>query len=148
MAENYRPVSLTCIVSKVLEHIVYSNICRHLESENIITPRQHGFTPGHSCESQLILAVEDWAKAVDSRNQVDVAILDFSKAFDTVPHERLKSKLRSYGIYGSNLKWISSFLQDRKQRVLVNGEVSDWSTVESGVPQRNRPVSTTISPVP
>ena len=104
--ENYRPVSLTSIARKVLEPIVYSNICRHLNSGNIITPRQHGFRTGHSCESQLIIAVEDWAKAVDLGNQVDVAIFDFCNAFDTVPHERLKSKLRTYGISGNTLKWI------------------------------------------
>ena len=93
-------LSLTCIISKILENSDYSNICRHLDSENIITPRQH--EPGLSCESELILAVEHWAKAVDSLKQVDVAILDFSIAFGIEPHEHLKSKLRFYEICGNN----------------------------------------------
>ena len=79
--------------------------------------------------------MDHWARAINSRKQVDVAILDFSKAFDTVTHERLKSKLRSYGIADSTLLWISSFLEGRKQRVVVNGTPSKWTTVESGVPQ-------------
>ncbi|MFZ2538830.1 MAG: reverse transcriptase family protein [Oscillospiraceae bacterium] len=113
--ENYRPVSLTCIVSKVIEHVVYSSISRHLEQNSILTPRQHGFRPNHSCESQLILAIDDWASALDRREQVDIAILDFSKAFDTVPHERLKSKLHCYGIRGITLSWVASFLANRRQ---------------------------------
>ena len=88
LADNYRPVSLTCITSKVLEHIVYSAVAHHLESNSILTPAQHGFRPGHSCETQLILAVDGWSKAIDKRETTDIAILDFSKAFDSVPHER------------------------------------------------------------
>ena len=133
--ENYRPISLTSICSKVLEHIVYSSISRYLDENNILTPRQHGFRPGHSCESQLILAVDDWAKSLDTGHRTDIAIFDFSKAFDSVPHRRLLSKIASYGIGGSTLRWISSFLTDRHQRVVVGGCGSLWSPVISGVPQ-------------
>ena len=133
--DNYRPVSLTCISSKVVEHIVYSSIANHLERNNILTPSQHGFRPGHSCETQLISAVDDWSKAINNGDKVDIAILDFSKAFDSVPHERLKSKLHLYGIRDKTLCWISSFLGNRRQRVILNGQTSDWSTVLSGVPQ-------------
>jgi len=135
LADNYRPVSLTCITSKIIEHIVYSSVAHHLESNSILTPAQHGFRPGHSCETQLVLAVDDWSKAIDNRERVDVAILDFSKAFDSVPHERLKSKLHYYGIRGDTLSWIAAFLYNRRQRVLLNGVASDWSRVVSGVPQ-------------
>lgn len=135
LVDNYRPVSLTCIISKVMEHIIYSAIARHLESNSILTPSQHGFRPGHSCETQLILAFNDWARAADSRIDVDVAILDFSKAFDSVPHERLKAKLHYYGIRGQVLHWIDAFLGNRRQRVFLNGSCSDWAQVVSGVPQ-------------
>src|SRR5260221_4024738 len=135
VAENYRPVSLTSIVCKTLEHIVFSCVSKHLESKKIFTPRQHGFRSGHSCESQLVLSIDDWAKVIDRGSQVDVAILDSSKAFDTVPHERLKSKLWGYGIRARTLSWIDAFLADRRQRVQINSSRSDWAPVTSGVPQ-------------
>src|SRR5664279_4105275 len=135
LPENYRPISLTSICSKIMEHIVHSSICRYLEDNNILTPRQHGFRSGHSCEIQLILAIDDWAKALDSGYRTDIAIFDFSKAFDSVPHRRLLSKIESYGIQGNTLNWIESFLSNRSQRVVINGSQSSWLPVTSGVPQ-------------
>ena len=135
LPENYRPISLTSICSKIMEHIVCSSTCKFLEENKILTPRQHGFRPGHSCESQLILAIDDWASALNSGLRTDVAIFDFSKAFDSVPHRRLLSKIESYGIRGTTLAWIRSFLSNRVQRVVINGSQSSWLPVISGVPQ-------------
>ena len=133
--ENYRPISLTSVCCKILEHIVYSAVSNHLESNNIFTPRQHGFRSGYSCESQLILALNDWAQAIDTGFRTDVAVFDFSKAFDKVPHERLLAKLSYYGIGGSTFNWIAAFLHERTQRVVLNGCKSKSATVISGVPQ-------------
>ena len=134
-AVNYRPVSLTPVLSKMLEHIICSNLHSHLQSNNILTSLNHGFRRGHSCETQLALTVNDLVTNLDKKNQTDVLILDFSKAFDTVPHERLLLKLDAYGVQGQLHSWIRSFLCNRQMRVVIDGECSSKTHVVSGVPQ-------------
>ncbi len=112
LAENYRPVSLTCICCTVMEHIICKHILGHLEKYNILTILQHGFRSGFSCETQLIATLQDLMKYRDNKIQVEVVILDFSKAFDIVPHERLLYKLKHCG---NTLKWIGKFLKQRSQ---------------------------------
>ncbi|MCG8035359.1 MAG: hypothetical protein JAZ03_24705 [Candidatus Thiodiazotropha taylori] len=132
---NYRPISLTSVCSKVMEHILHSQVMKHLEAHGILSDQQHGFRKRRSCESQLILTLQDLAAGMDEGQQIDAILLDFSKAFDKVPHERLAIKLKHYGIRGSLLQWIQSFLTDRKQQVLVEGQSSTTAPVVSGVPQ-------------
>ena len=134
--ENYRPVSLTVVISKMLEHIIVSQIMDHLDSQNILHENQHGFRAKRSCESQLLMTTDDISKSMNSGNQADMAILDFSKAFDKVSHERLSQKLKYYGIDGNTRTGINSFLTDRKQQVVVDNATSDIAWVTSGVPQR------------
>ena len=134
-ASNYRPVTLTAICSKVLEHIIHSQIMQHFDKYSVLSDKQHGFRTKHSCESQLLLTVNDLTSSLNSKSQTDMVIMDFSKAFDTVPHNRLLLKLDRYGIRGNLLAWISNFLKCRVQRVVVGGEHSAWTDVVSGVPQ-------------
>ena len=132
---NYRPISLTCLCCKVMEHVILSHVAKHLNINNIILDSQHGFRERLSTVTQLITSTHDWASNLQHRGQSDVILLDFSKAFDTVPHLRLSAKLSYYGIRGPTLSWIESFLSGRTQAVSVNGTHSTWENVTSGVPQ-------------
>ena len=134
-ASNYRPVSLTCICCKILEHIIVSNIHKHFDNFDILTDVQHGFRPRRSCESQLLIAYYDLIQARQTGTQVDMMALDFSKAFDKVSHPRLLSKLDALGVRGKTHNWIESFLSLRTQTVVLEGSSSNTIPVESGVPQ-------------
>ena len=118
-----------------MEHILHSSIMQHLEYYNILTDHQHGFRKNRSCESQLILCIDDLAKCVDDHGQTDAILLDFSKAFDKVSHSRLLLKLQHYGIRNCTLDWIGDFLSCRSQRVVLDGQSSSDILVSSGVPQ-------------
>ena len=132
---NYRPISLTCICCKVMEHVVLSHISKHVSSNNILTDKQHGFRQKLSTTTQLISATHDWAHTLQMRGQTDVVFLDFRKAFDRVPHQHLHTKLQHYGITGDTSRWIMALLSNRQQAVAVNGSRSSWRSVTSGVPQ-------------
>ena len=134
-ASNYRPVSLTCICSKMMEHVIVSQMMRHFDEHSILVDCQHGFRKRRSCETQLLSLTQELHEHLEGKGQIDMVVLDFSKAFDKVPHQRLMAKLWNYGIRGRTHAWIKSFLLGRTQRVVVDGEVSDWVSVESGVPQ-------------
>ena len=95
---NYRPISLTSIVSKTFEHIFSSHITKHLEDSNILNEHQHGFRQNRSCETQLISLFHDLSQSYDKDIQTDLISLDLAKAFDTVAHHRLLYKLQWYGI--------------------------------------------------
>ncbi|CAB4025778.1 Hypothetical predicted protein, partial [Paramuricea clavata] len=139
---NYRSISLTCIASKVLEHIVHSHLMKHLERHRILIDNQHGFRAKRSTETQLICTTHDITNAIQQNKQANLAILDFSKAFDKVPHQRLLTKLEYYGIRDPLQEWFKSFLIDRSQVVVCDGATSTPITVTSGVPQ-----STVLGPV-
>ena len=132
---NYRPVSLTSIVCKVMESIIKDNIVRHLTVNELLLASQHGFMSSKSCQTNLLDYLEVLTKLIDSGQNVDVIYLDFAKAFDKVPHQRLLQKMKSHGITGKVHSWIEGWLFGRKQRVVLNGNASEWSPVTSGVPQ-------------
>ena len=134
-AANYRPISLTCICSKVMETVVKTQIMNHLMENQILISQQHGFTQERSCLTNLLLTLEECSQNLDDKFPTDIVYLDFAKAFDTVPHGRLCHKILSAGINGEVLNWTQNFLTDRKQRVVVCGTASDWEDVLSGVPQ-------------
>ena len=113
---NYRPVSLICLCCKILEHIIDSNVMKHVDYYQIISDCQHGFRARRSCETQLGTLCHVFTSSLDKGIQSDMAVHDFSKAFDRVPHQRLLRKLLHYGIKGNTHSWIASSLSDRTQR--------------------------------
>ena len=132
---NYRPVSLTCVMCKVMESIIRDKLMDHMTVTGQLHNAQHGFRPKRSCSSQLLVTLEEWSRAVENGDPVDVIYCDFAKAFDSVPHKRLLRKLQASGVEGRLLRWIEAFLSDRCQRVVLNGTRSSWASVLSGVPQ-------------
>jgi hypothetical protein len=102
-ASNYRPVSLTSICCKIIEHILHSNIISHLEATNILSENQHGFRKHRSCESQLAITLQQLADGLNRGDLTDCILLDFSKAFDKVPHQRLLNKCSYFDIRGNTL---------------------------------------------
>ena len=132
---NYRPISLTSIICKILESLLRDGITAHLQANNVINASQHGFMSKRSCVSNLLQYLETLTSLVDEGHSVDVVYLDFAKAFDKVPHQRLLAKIKAAGIDGQVASWIAAWLSDREQRVVLNGVASGWQRVGSGVPQ-------------
>ena len=135
LACNYRPISLTSIVGKLMETILRDQIVKHIEAYNLIKDSQHGFRRGRSCLTNLLYFYEEVHLILDHEKPADIVYLDFEKAFDKVPHKRLIAKLKSHGINGNVKDWIEDWLMNRKQRVVLNGKESPWTDVCSGVPQ-------------
>jgi len=132
---NYRPVSLTSIVCKIMESIVRDYIMEHFIQNDLFSNKQFGFLPGRSTVLQLLNMLDEWTDYLELGGQVNVIYTDFTKAFDKVPHKRLLYKLEAYKIGAELLQWIQSFLIGRKQRVKLNGKFSIWTDVLSGIPQ-------------
>ena len=132
---NYRPVSLTAILCKVLESIVRDEIIDHFKSNNLFSSKQFGFLSGRSTVLQLLNVLDIWTDILDQGGTLDMIYCDFMKAFDKVPHGRLIYKLQKYGVEGDLLGWVSSFLSNRSQEVVVNDSRSKSAPVTSGIPQ-------------
>lgn len=134
-ANNYRPVSLTSICCKVMEKIIKKQLMIYCETHNILSNAQFGFRRGRSCVTNLLYTMQSWTRAIDAKETVHAAYIDFRKAFDSVPHQRLLHKLRLMGIGGRLLTWIENFLSGRSQTVCVGRQQSRPTVIESGVPQ-------------
>ena len=134
---NYRPISLLPICGKFFEKIIFHNLYSYLNVNNLITINQSGFRPGDSTTNQLLFLVDEIRQAFEDPKSLEVraVFLDISKAFDKVWHDGLIFKLKQNGISGRLLKLFENYLLNRKQRVVLNGSRSEYSVIESGVPQ-------------
>lgn len=135
LMSNYRPISILPIFSKIFERIVYNRIYEYLDANNFLYKHQYGFRKNHSTSTALTTLIDQISFALDARKSVLGLYLDLSKAFDTVSHRILFSKLLKYGIRGNSLDWLKSFLNDRKQIVKWKDVLSQTESVECGVPQ-------------
>ena len=132
-ASDYWPCNLPC---EIIEYILNShNEVFGQTQHKVLNTAQHGYRSGHSCEIQLIQTIHEFTSSLNNRTQTDVIIMDFSKAFDTVPHDRLLLECAKYSVTGKISNWLYAFLKNRKQWVVVGGDYSKWVEVESGVPQ-------------
>ena len=118
-----------------MENVIASYLRRVLERNDWLYEGQHGFRPGYSCESQVIKLCQDIADSLDNGDRIDAIVVDFSKAFDLVPHGRLLTKIANSGVDARVVVWIREFLLGRTQRVRVGGHLSEEIRVTSGVPQ-------------
>lgn len=132
---NYRPVSLTSIVCKIMEKIIRAVMMDHLTDNNLLAKEQHGFVNGKSCCSNLLEALDFITRAYAAGIDIDIIFLDFAKAFDSVSLIKLCLKLYGYGFRAHILDWCRAFLSTRKQRVVLGEFISEWLNVTSGVPQ-------------
>ena len=130
---NYRPVSLTCILCKIYEKFIRRHILDFVKDK--ISTNQHGFVENKSCFSNLLETIDTVMELLESGCPVDIFYFDFCKAFDSVPHYRLLTKLENYGITGDILEIVRDFLSGRSLRTGVRGHYSSLRDVLSGVPQ-------------
>ena len=135
LIDNYSPVSLLSCVGKLFERAVFKHVFNFLRDNNIISLKQSGFIPGDSTSYQLVHLHHLFTEALENQKDIRIVFCDISKAFDRVWHEGLLFKLRKIGINGSLLQWFSNYLYNRKQRVVINGQHSSWSSIKAGVPQ-------------
>ena len=132
---NYRPISLTSVICKTLESLVRDELVKHMLQHELFAKNQHGFIPKRDCMTNLLSCIETSTRIIEEGESIDLIYTDFSKAFDSVPHQRLLQKIANIGIDGKVHKWVKSFLSGRKHRVSVEGELSCWANVKSGIPQ-------------
>jgi len=132
---NYRSVSLTSIVGKIMEQLIRDVITVHLVTNKLWTACQHGFIKGRSCITQRLATLYHWTEVMGRGGDLDAVYLDFSKCFDSVPHERLLLKIQNYGIQGKMWSWSADFLRSQKQRISIEGCQSTVVMVLSGIPQ-------------
>ena len=132
---NYRPISLISVLGKLQERIVFKSLFKFLSQNKLLTWHNSGFKPMDSAMNQLILVTHKIYTAIDNGQDVSIAFLDISKAFDRVWHRGLVNKLKTIGIRGQLLKWLTDYLENRCQRVVINGVQSPWLTIKAGVPQ-------------
>ena len=132
---NYRPISILSVVSKILERAVHNHLYSYVSQNSVLNVHQSGFRPGHSTETSLVDMVDDWLDNINSGKMTGVAFIDLRKAFDTVNHSMLIKKIRDIGASDVTVNWFESYLSERTQKVCFKGTISESLPLSTGVPQ-------------
>ena len=132
---QFRPISVLPVIAKVYESLIHKQLYSYLVNKSLLHPCQSGFRPDHGTQDVLLKTVDDWRKALDLGKCIGTVFVDLSKAFDSIDHSVLLSKLKSFGIKGMEFDWFCDYLSRHKQRVVVDGHSSEWAHVTQGVPQ-------------
>ena len=132
---NYRPISVLPVLSKVLERHVSDSLTKYLNENELLHRTQSGFRTNHSCETALNFMTDSWLNAIDQGEMIGVVLVDFKKAFDLVDHDILLTKLKLYGFKNETLIWFKSYLSQRQQQVSINNTKSTFRHISCGVPQ-------------
>ena len=137
MIKNCRPISLLLIFGKMFERVIYNSLFNYFQNNRLFPPSQSGFLPGDSYIAELLSIIHKIQTAFDENSTVDVrgVFLVISKAFDKVWHDGIIFKLKAYGVEGELLSLLKNYLENREQRVVLNGQTSEWRKIKSGVPQ-------------
>ena len=135
LPDNYRPISLLPVVSKVLERVVHRQLSDYLKSNNLLASEQSGFRPQHSTTTSLIKVTDDWLSAMDKRLLTGAVFVDLRKAFDTVDHILLLDKLAGFGFTAGSIQWFTDYLENRQIVTQINGTLSQTKSISVGVPQ-------------
>ena len=135
VAENYRPISLTSVLCKIMESLIREHVLKHLLKNILQSNKQYGFINGRSTTTQLLYYLDQSVAKIAEGGVIDTIYLDFAKPFDTVPHHRLRCKLQAYVIQGKLFHWMKEFLKERTQIVMVNGVGIEPTSVLSGIRQ-------------
>ena len=135
LSNNYRPISLLSIPSKILERIAQNKLLQYLLENNLLSPSQFGFRPQSSTQEALVTAVNDWHQNLDNGLETASIFFDLSKAFDVLPHSAILQALANVGVHGPLYSWFESYLTNRSQRVFLDGYTSLATAILSGVPQ-------------
>ena len=133
--QNYRPVALLSVLSKILERAIFLQIVKYMDENSLFHPSHHGFRKNHNTTTALLEMMEQWVENIDKKRVGAAVMLDLSAAFDVVDKEILLSKMQVYGFQDSVIKWLHSYLSGRQQQVYVDGSLSDPLPVNLGVPQ-------------
>ena len=135
LAQNYRPVALLPIISKILERAVFGQVIEYFETNNLLHPSHHGFRSKHNTSTAILQMFDTWLDAMEDDEISAVILIDLSAAFDVVDHNILLQKLKLYGIEADTLAWFESYLSGRSQQVYIEGSLSDSLALDAGVPQ-------------